>query len=217
MALYDLTKTRVKDDSDRLSDPTDYDDAIAQALKRYSKFRPRLNCADIPGAGTHDIAIPADWEDGLSSIVSAEYPVGDVPETLLETYQWRLYRTPSGLVIRLPEHTPDADETVRVLYSVMHDEDSIPPVDLESVADLAASICLRMLAAKYVDTGDPLIAADVVNYRSKSDEARRAADGLEKRCKEHLGIKDGDTVPAAMAVARPPDDGRVRLTHGRGL
>lgn len=210
MSLYDLTKSKTRDDAGKLADPTDFDNNIAEALKRYSKHRTRLACIDISGTGAHDYSLPADWSDGLSIVVSIEYPVGDVPETLLDDDDWSLYITPTATKLRFMD-APTA--TVRLLYSLMHDEASVPAADLEAIANLSAAFCCRQLATAYGNTSDPTIQADSVNYRSKSDEYRRLADALEGQYKNHLGIKNEDVLTAGMAVAAPANSGRVRLTH----
>lgn len=213
MALIDLVKAKVKDESGKLVDPTDYTNGVNEALKRYSKNRPRLVCEDLAGAGTHDLALPAGWSEGVSTICSVEYPVGVVPEALLGSDIWTMYRTPAATKLRLLTYTPEATETVRVLYSAVHTEATVPAADLEAVANLAAAICLRQLAAAFGQTTDPTIGADVVNYRSKTDEFRRLAEAYEGLYADHLGIGKDTPVAAAMAVAKPKDDGRVRLTH----
>jgi hypothetical protein len=212
--LYALTKGKTKDDAGKLSDPLDFDNSIAEALKRYSKTRPRLACIDIPGTGSHDYALPIGWSDGFSTIVSIETPIGNVPETLLDTDEWSLYMTPTGTKLRLLD-APAATETVRMLFTQLHTEATLPVADSDAVANLAASLCCRQLAAAYSNTSDPTIQADVVNYRSKSGEYTRLADSLEKLYKEHLGIKADDTTAAAMTNAPAPDSGRVRVTHRR--
>ena len=215
MALIDLTIAKVKDDSGKLEAPGDYTANIAEALKRYSKDRPRLVCADLAGNAGNDLTLPDNWSEGLSSIISIEYPIGDVPETLLDSRDWELYQTPTVKRLRLLYEKPAVGASVRMLYSIMHDEASVPAADLEAVANLAASLCCRQLAAAFGQTGDSLIQADVVNYRSKTDEFRRLAESLEGLYKAHLGIKANDTTSAAMATAAPPDSKRTRLTHGR--
>lgn len=213
MALYDLTKGLVKDDSGKLSDPADYEQGIAAALKRYSKHRPRVAVADLPGTGGNDLDLPADWLPDFSAVTSCEYPVGNVPATLLDRDLWQLYSTPAVTRLRLLAAQPGATETVRITYTILHDEASVPESDLDALACLAAANCLRQLAAAFGQTSDPIIQADVVNYRSKSDEFRRLADSLEKQYKDHLGLKDSDTTPPAMVTARPPERRRTRLTH----
>jgi len=203
---------KVKDDSGKVA-PEDYERAAAEAMKRYSKHRPLLICEDLPGDATNDLLLPTGWSEGISSIVSIEYPVGDVPECLLDQDEWTIYQQPAGKRLRLLEVTPTALETVRVLYSALHTEATVPAADEDAVANLAASICLRQLATAYGQTGESLIQADVVNYRSKTDEFRRLADSFEKLYKDHLGLKDNDTTSAAMATASPVKGSRTRLTH----
>ena len=215
MNLVDLVKSKVKDSSGKLTDPDDYLSAVTEALNRYSKARPFETVADIPGDGGHDYDLPSDWLDGFSTIPALEYPVDQVPEQIIDRRDWKIYSTPAGKKLRLLTVTPAADETLRITYTVYHTEDSVPAVDLEAVANLAASVCCIMLAAAFGQSSDSIIQADSVNYGSKADSFRRLAGSLEGRYKEHLGIKDSDTVTAAMATAAPPDSTRIRLTHGR--
>lgn len=214
--LYDLVKAAVKDTSGKLDDPTDYDNAITAALKRYSRHRPRVLVADLPGTGSNDLALPASWSDGHSGVQGVEYPVGNIPEEMIDQRDYKLYQTPTGQKLRLLTVKPTVSEAVRLTFTGLHiDESTVAVADQEAVANLAASICCRALAAYYGNTGDPTIQADVVNYRSKTDEYRRLADSFESLYNDHLGIRPDDTTPAAMATAAPADSGRVRLTHGR--
>lgn len=213
MPLYDMTKSLVKDVSGKLEDPADYENAIAAALKRYSRHRPYAVPADLTGTGGNDLDLPPGWLPDFSAIISCEYPVGNVPATLLDRDLWQIYRTPTATKFRLLAAQPAITETVRVEYTILHVEGTVPSADLDAVACLAAANCLRQLAAAYGQTSDQLIQADVVNYRSKSDEFRRLADALEKQYKDHLGLKDSDTTPGAMVTARPPERRRTRLTH----
>lgn len=215
MALIDSIRAKVKDDSSRLSDPADFTAAAAEAIKRYSKYRPQLTCVDLAGQDSCDIALPPDWSHGLSFIESIEYPIGSVPETLIDPRDWRFYQTPAAICIRFSAIRPVSSQNVRLLYYIMHTETSLPAADRDAVANLAASICLRQLAAAFGQTGDSLIQADSVNYRSKSDEFRRLADSFEGLYTHHVGIKDSDTVAAASVIASAPDNSRPRLIHGR--
>ena len=215
MNLYELTKGVVKDTAGKLDDPRDYESAINGALMRYSKHRPRLIPEDIPGQDGPDVALPTGWVAGLSAISGIEYPIGTVPETLIDRRDWRFYRTPTDTFIRFSNVRPAAVDSVRVLYNTLHTEATASPADLEAIANLAASFCCRQLAALYAQTSDPTIQADSVNYRTKSGEYTSLANKLEGQYKEALGIKDGDVTPAAMATAAPPASKRPRLTRGR--
>lgn len=215
MTLYELTKSLVKDDSGRLSDPFDYDNGVSAALKRYSKDRPRVACIDQPGQGTADVAIPTDWCPGFSAVETVEFPVGRVPEVLIDARDWRFYFSPTGTVLRFDSIKPTVNQVVRLTYSILHDESSLPATDQEAVAAFAASHCCQVLANAYGNTNDPVIQADSVNYRSKSDEYARRAKELKAFYKDHLGIRDGDAVPAAGVTISTPDRKRTRMTHVR--
>lgn len=212
MNLIDLIRSKVKDDSGKLSDPDDLTNSCTEALNRYSKVRPLEVVVDIPGGGTHDVDLPIDWIEGFSSVIQVEYPVDRVPAEIIPQRFCQIYASPTGKKLRVWTINPTADEMVRQTYTILHSEDSVPVVDLEAVANLAASICCRILANALGNTSDPTIQADVVNYRSKSGEFTRLADKLEGLYKAHLGIKDDDTVAASMVTATPPD---TRRTRGR--
>lgn len=213
MDVIGQVKAKVKAASGQLNEG-DYSSALTEALKRYSTARPRLVCDDLAGIGGHDLALPAGWCDGLSTITSIEYPVGNVPETLLDGDEWTLYQSPAGLKLRLLDAMPTPTETVRVLYSALHSEATVPAADEEAIANLAASLCLRQLASLYGQTSDPTINADVVNYRSKTDEFRRLAESLEGLYNAHLGLGNNTPVTGAMATAAPAiPSRRWRLTH----
>lgn len=213
--LIDLIREKAKDASNKLKDPEDLLSAATEALNRYSKTRPLEVVVDVAGSGTHDVDLPIDWLEGFSQIIQVEYPAGRVPAVLIDKRDYCVYAGPDGKKLRIAIATPDADEYVRQTYTILHSEDSLPAVDIEAVANLGASVCLRQLAAAYGQTSDPTIMADAVNYGSKADEFRRLADSLEKLYKAHLGIKDGDTVSAAMVTAPPPESRRPRMISGR--
>jgi hypothetical protein len=212
MDLHDLTTALVKDTSARL-EATDYDNALFAAYMRYSGHRPRVIAEDLPGNGTHDLDLPGGWVPDFSAIVTAEYPVGIVPANMLDRDLWQIYRSPDGEKLRILHAALTALETVRVGYTIYHDEESIPAGDINAIAALAASYCLLQLAAVFGQSTDPTIQADVVDYKSKTDEYRRLADVYAKQYNNHLGLKDSDTTPAAMVTARPPKRRRTRLTH----
>lgn len=224
MALYDRVKTNVKDTAGKLADPDDYYGAVAEAIRRYSRVRPRRLCVDVAGNGTHDYALPDGWTPDFSVIDQIEYPVGQVPELYLDMRDYKVVLTPAGLVLRILSATPTAAETMRVQYTAPHAETTLPDNDLDAVANLATSHALHILASCYGQTSDPLIGADVVNYRSKSGEFLKLAKAFEDHFNEHLGLGKEVPVAAASVTASEPDNGpvglvhlnsRVRMTHGR--
>lgn len=211
MALIDLISSRVKDDSQRLTYPADYQPALEAALDTYSRHRPRLVVEDVEASGGADLELPAGWEDEFSQVRSVEYPLGLEPEALCES---ALYLTPGGIVLRLRDAVPAAGELVRVTYTASRNEAQVPRADLDAVANLAAAMLCEVLANLFAHSSDPTIAADVVNYRSKSAEFAARAKRLRQMYLDQVGLRDGDPAPA-MGVAIAPSTGRVRLTHGR--
>jgi hypothetical protein len=237
--------TRIQDDAGKLVQ-SDKDALIKQAVNgRYSKDRPRELVSDVQGNGTSDLLLPAgpsnppeQFEDGFSLISTIEFPIGQIPETFVEDANWKLYRSPSGVKIRMLASVPSAQDVIRVAWTVRHSPGTtgqnpipttVPDADFEAVCDYAASLCLEALAARYAQTGDSTINADTVNYRSKSQEYSSLAKALRKRYDDHIGINEGGTggsqaqgsssQAAAIAIGnlwQTQGSGADRLTHKRG-
>lgn len=208
----------VRDDSGKLIDPDDFDRIINAAINKYSKYRPALKVADVAGNGTHDYALPTGWIDEFSAIRNIEYPLGDVPESLLNGDDYAIYQSPTDKKIRLIRYSPAATESFRVTFTIPRTDATIPDNDVDALCNLAAAFCLEELANLFTQTSDPNIAADVVNYRTKSFEFTARAKRLMQLCKEHMGLKDEDITPPASAVTdldiKYPGGGD-RLTHSR--
>lgn len=201
----------------KLKDP-DYQNAISAALARYSGDLQMLVAVDIAGTGSHDYDLPVAWVDGFSEVSQIEYPVGQVPEALLDKNDYALYLTPTGTKLRLLYAAPNATESLRITFPVLRTTGDINDNDLDAFAALAASICFEMLAGIYVGSTDPTIQADAVNYRSKSGEAAARAKALFKLYKIQMNIPDDDDMPAAAVVGSNQlnyPGGIDRLTHPR--
>lgn len=216
--LYDLVIGKVKDVSAKLNNPADFNSAIGEALNRYSKHRPQILVTDVTGTATNDLTLPTLWQPGFSGVQAVEYPVNQVPEKIIDQRDYKLYQSPTGPKLRMLTAKPTLLESVRITFTTLHiNETTILASDLEAVANLAASVCCRQLAALFGNTADPTIQADSVNYRTKSGEYTALANKLEAQYKEALGIKDNDTTSAVSAVALQADNTHTRLTHGRKL
>lgn len=208
----------VSDAAGKLVNPDDYDRNIRAAIAHYSRHRPAMQVSDIVGNGTSDYDMPAAWVDEFSDIKSIEFPVGDVPAQFLESEDYGIYQTPTGRKIRLKSSSPSAAEIFRVTFTIPRTETTIPDGDVSAVVNLSAALCLEELANSYTQTSDPTIAADSVNYRSKSSEFAGRAKRYMQLYKEHIGIKEDDSMPAASAVMdldMKYPGGRERLTHPR--
>ncbi len=219
-----LVDQELKDTAAILSQ-TDKDKAIGEAVKEYSKQRPRVRVHELAGTGSaYEWAVPGDWEDGFSVIRGdVEFPAGRREPVYIDREAWTLYQDPAlGLRFRLIENTPGAADKVRFPYTVRHTVDAVTDTvalaDREAAAKLAASYALRALAAYYAQSTDPTMSADAVNYRTKAQDYTMLADRLVKAYREHLGLKETDQVgPASLSVDLDVDlqPGGDRFYHPR--
>lgn len=217
-----LFQDRVRDSGAKFT-AAQVDRAIAEAVKRYARLRPVEAVQDYPGDGaTFDLALPTGWVPDLSTVRSLEYPTGQRPASLLEAEDWSFYRVSTTVQkIRLAALTPSAGQTLRLTWTKPHTVDqagsSIASQDEEAVANLAAAIGLRQLAAVYANTVDPTLAADSVNYRSKSSDYLKLAGELEQQYREHMGITDKGSETLAggvfVDVDRTNSLNQDQLTH----
>jgi len=97
---------------------------------------------------------------------------------------------------------------------------SIPPADFFAVCNLAASLCLSALAAKFAKTSDSTISADSVNHDARSGSHEARAKYFMKLYQSHMGLDKDTTVAAAgmfvdLGLGDTPDEGR-RYLHDRG-
>lgn len=213
-----LAAALTRDDAGKLS-ADDVDGAITLAVTRYSKDRPRLKVEDITAAGGKLLGLPAAWENGFSKLNSLEYPIGDVPPSLISG--WMMYNAPSGLSIMVGDSLT-ANAAVRASYGVMHQvsssTDTVPLGDREAVCCLAAASLCDQLASLYSGDTDSTIQADSVNHQSKAAEYAARAKALRKRYHDELGIGEKKSVAAGAVVNLdlPNSLGGDRLGHGTG-
>lgn len=222
--MSDLASIRAKvtgivsDDSGKLINPGDFDRNINAAISIYAKHRPKLKVMDVMGNGTNDYDLPTGWNDEFSIIEAIEYPIGDVPATMLDHDDYEIYQSPTAKKIRLKNATPSASESFRATFTILRTDTTIPDSDVDALCNLASALCLEELANAYAQTSDSTIAADSVNYRTKSYEFSQRAKRLMQIYKEHMGIKEDDITPPASAVVdldMKYPGGRERLTHPR--
>ncbi len=199
--------------------------AIGRAVKEHSKHKPRIVVEDVDGDGGFDYPVSGleAWDDEFSSVKSIEYPVNDDDETpdMLHDSEWRIYRKPSGQVIRFLEDRPTASESIRVTYTAMHactdSTCTVAGFDEEAVQALAASVFCEMLATYYASNQDSTIQADSVDHTSKSRDFAARAARYRKLYADHMGIKDGQTKAASVTGDQDstPSWGEDHMTHPR--
>ena len=214
-----LLRGHLQDAAEKLSG-ADLTAAIQEAIGgRYSKDRPQTLLSDLLGDGAQfqwDLATLAGWQAGFSQVVQIEYPQGARSPHYLESEDWLIYESPSAKFLRF-SFTLGGGKTARVKYTAPHPSDAstVPDADFYAVASLAASLAAKRLSALCAQTGDSSIAADTVDYRSKSQEYASLARRLEKDYENLLGTDPGRTAPAASRTAdwQGKTAGGARLTH----
>lgn len=208
MALWRGAVERwLQDDAQRIDHAAggDLDSAILMAVTRYSGTRPRVVSAVASGTGTaYDFSLPSGWVDGFSRLVRVEHPFGATngsraphvvfdaadPNAPAEVEIVRVDATVEK--IRFLTLTPASGTgNVLLLYTVPHavtaTASTVPVYDEQAVAVLAAAYACEMVASKYAETKDAAIAADAVDYRSRSREYADRAERLLKIYDSHVG------------------------------
>lgn len=194
--------------------------AITQAVKRYSKDRPRQKVEDIAAPGGKLLPLPASWEADFSQLNSLEHPIGNVPPAIIGAGEWAMYSTPTALKVQVMAAIT-AGASVRATYTIAHVlsavADTIRVDDREPVASYAAAVLLDELASLYSHDQDSTIKADSVQHTSKAGEFARRASVLRKRYFDDLGIDTKRNVAAGAVVNLDlaSSVGRDRLTHPR--
>ena len=206
--IQPVVKLLVNDKAGKLVDFADYDTLIAQAVKgRYSQDRPLVKAKEYAGdSATYALTLPAaagspavyGWVEGFSTAISMEYPTGDRPPTYLDPREISIdWISATAKKLILAETTPQTGKTARLLYTTRREvEADVLLTDVDAVVRLAASNCCRALAGLYAQTSDSTIGADVVNYRTKSQEYTTLADKFEKEYQAQMG-SDNDQVKAS--------------------
>jgi hypothetical protein len=200
--------------------------AISKAVKRYSLDRPVELAEDESGDGGYDypLTLLASWIEGFSAIKKIEYPItADLYDNanILTDDAWMIYRKPAGKVIRFLEDQPKTTETMRITYTTLHQCDdtqcTVPDADAEAVQILAAAGFCDMLATYFAQDQDSTIKADSVDHKSKSADYAARAKVYRQQYFNHLGIQEGQVVPAGTtrAVQPRPSWRSDQLTHPR--
>jgi hypothetical protein len=207
---------------------------VVRAIKeRYSQDAPLEIVSDVEGNGTTYLPLPVApgagtlpvFEPEFSIIKHIEFPIGQQPPQLILDSDLRVYRAPGvAPTILINFDTPNAGDFLRVTWTARHlaDGSTVPDKDFYALTDFAASLGAEKIASFYVGTGDSTLQADVVNYRSKSQEMLNVAKALRKRYYNHMGVDEGSTgeveVGPAFALGNQyleQNSGVDRLVHGK--
>ncbi len=218
MALADfqtLVTSMVPADG-RYSD-VERDSALQLAVGRYSQDVPRQLVNDVIWtADGYFGPMPADWVEGAELQV-AEYPVGEVPPTVLDLV---IYMEPGPVFKLMSPDSLQAAEVVRVNFSAPHllvggltPQDTVPLLHREAVASYAASLLCRQLATFYANERDTSINADGSNTDSRARNFSSRA--REYRAAYYAGIGKADPQGSGGSSAGAEASGAVTSWPGR--
>lgn len=187
MAYLDYMNTlprMVRENGDKVTGQ-DLERAIASAVLQYSADKPRTLVASFTweDAGYFADSVP-DGYTADSTLLQAEYPVGNVPPTLVGMAPF-VTSGPLGLVC---ETALPAGAVVRITYTAAHvlvgggtPQDTIPLRHRDAVLNYAAHLLCRELATLYAGERDSSISADgsatdtrARNYAARSKDYRAA-------------------------------------------
>jgi len=178
---------------------------LQDALERYSRLCPQVAVVERIGDGkTYDFTLPADWVEGFSRIVDIEYPAGEQIPQYLDPRAYGIYHDPTaGKVLRFYTFVPDANKKFRLRYLKPHQvnatTDTTAPEDFEAICFLTAAIVCLNLAGKYAGFYEPTLEADLIRYRTRSDDYRRLAQEFEALFQLHFRMKRGEVAPASTS------------------
>lgn len=191
----------------------DVDLAIAAALKQHQKIRPYKPVVEITGTGAFDYSltatspIVADWKPGFSRVDELVFPYvsTDQRPTALDDDEFAVIGLPAGYYLRFTQAIPSTAQKFLLTYTTPHvvnvSGSTIPEVDEEAVAQLAAAHTFRKLAAYVTNTVEGAISADSVN-RSKTDLYLSLASKHEK---VWLSLIEGEAAAIGVGVAVDSD------------
>jgi hypothetical protein len=216
---YNLIAQLAQDSSSRIT-PDDTDRALAAAVLRYGRDRPRRQVEDVTLAmGGYFADLPELWEEGFSELQQVEYPIGARPPAILAASEsWDMYETPDGQVLAFVDSLPEG-ATLRLTYTRQHQvdgsADTIPEQDREAVCCWAAALLCDQLASWYAANGDPTIQADRVDQTSPQKAYASRAEKLRKRYLDEIGVEEKRNVAAGVVVSHADRNslGGPRITH----
>ena len=219
-----LVLSRVPD-VDSIMDSDERDAAVLAGLETYNQHRKRTVVVDAAGENDAELALPAAWVADYSELKAVEYPVDNVPPTMLDHDTYEVYQKPASTVIMLHQHTPADTETVRltitVPYEIDADSSTLPAAHEKALADLSAGHLCEWVSAHYSSAHDSTLAVDSADHQSQGREFAARAKRFRTLGLAALGISTNsrgqeDVVkPASATRSHQPGTlhGLWRLTH----
>ena len=227
--LQNLTDD-ILQDSAALIKPDGRTRAVTAAIDRFSKDKPRTVTYDISATGTYEYTLPTtagtEWVDNFSHVVSVEYPANEQSPIFVDPNDYIIYDNGVTKKLRFPNSTPASGYTIRLKFTTKWRCDTtatnIEDTEAYSIACLAGSLCLRMLASYWLQTSKPSLDIDVIDYNRKSIEATMLADSLENIYRDRIGIprigaKSGAGASGAVTAVSADKDLDIEFPWGENF
>ena len=200
--LRDEVKRRVKDTALKFSD-ADKEAFVLEAVKQYSRDKPRLRDAELTGDGSaQQFVIPTGWTDGFSVVQQVEYPIDNYPPLFLDLQDNVIIMQKAGVPkVILSKLVLGSGEKARIFYFTPHTVDgsssTLPVPDEEAVVNLACSFLCRGLSAYYAEETETTLTIDVASRKSQADSFNMQSDRFSRLYKEQIeggDIQTGDII-----------------------
>jgi hypothetical protein len=166
---------------------------LQEAINTHAQNRPRTQVISVAGTGAFLYDLPADWEEGFSTVEAIEYPPGEQVPVFMDQTRFMLYQGVSGVQLRLLDTVPGVTETFLLTYTTRHTVATgaeVPPVattipdsDFDAVCNLAGALCCFAMGRKFTEMagGASMAVRDqtwrsVLRYSEKGKELKALYD-----------------------------------------
>lgn len=215
-----------------LHETTDYDQAVALALRRFDRDVPNERTVNytvlaagfrfvLAGSGAILSGVDA-WIDGRSFLRRVTHPYDATSQSNppIPDDEWRIVRDPAAIVLELLQTTPTSGVlrlefvTPHTLHATVAASSTIPAGYVEALSVATAFEILMAFARRAVqNTGSGALPNDTVDRRTQSDIARsRAKELLES----YFVLVGRSKDPADVAPASAVKDLDVPMSHAFG-
>lgn len=207
---------RLIQDKDKILESADIDSAIGRAARILSLKTPRVVFEELAGNGSiNEWALDTTtWIGGFSRVTVVYFPwdatARPTPPPPLFSLVYSVYeKTAGAFYFRMNAITPGASETLRVYYNTRHAiteaaSSLTDATDEDSVALLAAGLCLDIMAVRVIALSGSNISADTVVYQSRQQQY----ETMSKVYKEQSGL-------AAFLKTETPKGSMTFVSVGR--
>lgn len=144
-----------------------------RAIEKFNRDKPKQLVWEFQGDGQKYIfELPSTFIPDFSKIISIEYPADIQPPSFLNYGDFQII---SKLENNTLKHflcfkwiTPAQNKTIRVTYTTLRNiNEEIPDEFLTPILYLAASLAFKSLAARFAESKEPTLEADIIDYRDK--------------------------------------------------